>query len=457
MHKRAMGWQVLLVLSLTMGLVLDAAAGKKKASTPREDYALDAVLTRADLWSLSQEQFATAVPDGGFQWQDTQKSTARGGTHVELSFLNLRIWEALVRFENNHVSRLDLSFYNRGDAGDMSAKTFNTLLEKVVGALSNWVGTAATPLPDVLGAARSKIQHVAWTKPPARLELEWSVTKPHVQNGEQIDYRSEFIRLKISSATAATNPPLLRAATTRSAVAHTAAELKMRVQTADNGDVAITEVPMVDQGAKGYCAAAVTARIMGYYGLDFDQHQAAQVAGTSSKGGTKGNHLRDALKRIAQKSSLRLVSVEDYETPEIMRLISDYNRVAGTAHQSKVSLESTGYSVDGLLEAMDADLLRQARTKRQSDLVKLKTDVSNNIDKGIPLIWNVYLGLVQEKPKLSQQTRGGHLRLIIGYNKKTDEILYTDTWGSGHELKRLSTGDAMTMTFGLYVIKPNSL
>ena len=113
--------------------------------------------------------------------------------------------------------------------------------------------------------------------------------------------------------------------------------------------------------------------------------------------------------------------------------------------------------MSGLLEAMDGDLLRQARTKRQSDLTHLKNDVIKYVDVGIPLIWDVYLGLVEEKPKLSEQMSGGHLRLIIGYNKKTDELLYTDSWGRGHELKRLEVGDAMTMTFGLYVIKPNSL
>jgi hypothetical protein len=453
MNKPLTGWRAL-ALTLLVGLALDAVADQPQAAT---SYSLDPVLARTDVWSLSPDTFAAAVAEGGFQWQDAQKSTARGGTRVKLRFLELRIWEALVRFEEQRIGRVELFFYNRGDAGDLDAKRFADLLESVTGALSNWVGVAATPLPDVLGAARAKIQRVAWTKPPARLELEWSVTKPRVQNGEQIDYRSEFIRLKLSPAAAAITPAPQRTTTTRPATAHPAAVLKARVKTADSGDVSLAEVPMVDQGAKGYCAAAVAARVMGYYGLDFDQHQAAQVAGTTAKGGTKGNHLRDALKRIAQKNSLRLVEVEDYTGPAIMRLIGDYNRAASAARKPKVSLESTGHSLDGLLQAMEADLLRQARTKRQMDLTHLKNDVIKYVDTGIPLIWDVYLGLVEEQPKLSEQTHGGHLRLIIGYNKKTDEILYTDSWGQGHELKRVGLGDALTMTFGLYVIKPNRL
>jgi hypothetical protein len=55
------------------------------------------------------------------------------------------------------------------------------------------------------------------------------------------------------------------------------------------------------------------------------------------------------------------------------------------------------------------------------------------------------------------QTKGGHLRMIIGYNKKTDEILYTDSWGPRHALKRMPAANAWTITTGLFVVKPNSL
>jgi len=46
------------------------------------------------------------------------------------------------------------------------------------------------------------------------------------------------------------------------------------------------------------------------------------------------------------------------------------------------------------------------------------------------------------------------MRLIIGYNQKNDEILYSDSWGVGHELKRLPAADAWTMTTGTMSIEP---
>ena len=50
-----------------------------------------------------------------------------------------------------------------------------------------------------------------------------------------------------------------------------------------------------------------------------------------------------------------------------------------------------------------------------------------------------------------------HIRLIIGYNAKTQEVLYSDSWGMGHTLKRLPIADAWAMTFGLTVLKPRDV
>ena len=46
------------------------------------------------------------------------------------------------------------------------------------------------------------------------------------------------------------------------------------------------------------------------------------------------------------------------------------------------------------------------------------------------------------------------MRMIIGYNAKTHEILYSDTWGEAHALKRMKEENAWAMTKGLVVLKP---
>ena len=52
---------------------------------------------------------------------------------------------------------------------------------------------------------------------------------------------------------------------------------------------------------------------------------------------------------------------------------------------------------------------------------------------------------------------GGHLRMIIGYNTQKDEIIYSDTWGRGHEKKSMSTENAFTITNSLFSLEPKGL
>ncbi len=73
-----------------------------------------------------------------------------------------------------------------------------------------------------------------------------------------------------------------------------------------------------------------------------------------------------------------------------------------------------------------------------------------------PLTWGVMLGLVPEASALPH-TSGGPLRLIIGYNASSDEVLYTDSWGRGHEGKRMSMDAAWSITLLLVSIEPRHL
>ena len=46
------------------------------------------------------------------------------------------------------------------------------------------------------------------------------------------------------------------------------------------------------------------------------------------------------------------------------------------------------------------------------------------------------------------------MRLIIGYNTKTNEVIFSDSWGQGHELKRMPMVNALTITTGMSVMEP---
>ncbi|NNM27897.1 MAG: hypothetical protein HKO57_00115, partial [Akkermansiaceae bacterium] len=52
------------------------------------------------------------------------------------------------------------------------------------------------------------------------------------------------------------------------------------------------------------------------------------------------------------------------------------------------------------------------------------------------------------------QMYGGHMRLIIGYNARTSELIYSDSWGAGHGFKRMPTAHAFCMTNAIIVLPP---
>lgn len=104
---------------------------------------------------------------------------------------------------------------------------------------------------------------------------------------------------------------------------------------------------------------------------------------------------------------------------------------------TEVEKKRDGYYIGKPVD--EADFLKAARS---------------NIDDGVPLLWSLELGRFPEIPQLNPQLVGGHMRMIIGYNDKTKELIFSDSWGSGHEAKRMKMPHAYRATHGLFVIKP---
>ena len=103
---------------------------------------------------------------------------------------------------------------------------------------------------------------------------------------------------------------------------------------------------------------------------------------------------------------------------------------------------------------MKPEIYKEVRMKSAADFGRFQRDIQRNIDEGVPLLWSVHLGIIRESN--SPQPTGGHMRIILGYNQATSEILYSDSWGQGHEEKRMPMDDAWTITNGLSILQPLS-
>ena len=406
--------------------------------------AFDPLLALPNLWTLPQDDFQKATATLPFQWTSAARDSARAA-RPGMTLFGLPVVEAIARFDANRLAIFTANIYARGDAGNLPRERFDELVKSAVAAITKATGAKFTDRGKDPGNA-VKAEGLLWKTNGALYTLEYSFTKEVKTRG--IPFRAEFVRLEI------TPPPkgvaTLIGGSVPSLPRFDAAQHVQRDAT--TGDVYIKDVPMVDQGQKGYCVVASTERVMRYYGASVDANELAQIANSDAGGGTSYQGMIGALKKVAARLKVRVREIEKLDVKDILALIKDYNRAAKKAGVSEIADPGRMIDMGAVYGSMKGSVLRDVRTKNKSDLSRFQRTVAENADKGTPLLWTVHLGILEDKTAM--QTGGGHMRIIIGYNPKTNDILYSDSWGAGHELKRMSAVDAWTITTGLTKIEP---
>jgi hypothetical protein len=180
------------------------------------------------------------------------------------------------------------------------------------------------------------------------------------------------------------------------------------------------------------------------------------MADTATQGGTTSQGMASALQRMTNELRLQLTTHMLFNIAEFQKLITDYNRTAKSARKTEIVLPHHGtINVADIYADMDSALLKQARLRRDAKMTSFKATITKYVNAGCPLVWTLMVGKVPEKPALTET--GGHMRLIIGFNERQNEIIYSDTWGPGHERKRMPLADAWTITFDLFTIEPRDV
>lgn len=439
-------------LLLAVVLAMGFAGARAATFTGKIEELLD---EQGAVWALAADSFPAPGLAPYFRWLAVDKrEEARYpgyGNSPPLTLLQLRVVEANLRFPEGRLGSLALSLYNRGDVGEVSASQFAGLLAEVERALTTWTGDKGCE-PRKTRVAGRDLMRRAWVKDPYALVLTWSSSGV----GKR-DFRAEYIHLDITPFDPKQDPrKALAASTGGKPVATRAVSTVERVTRHDNGDVFLDGVPMVDQGQKGYCAAAATERVLRFYGLDVTQHVIAQLADADAGRGTNPEIMLKMLKRAGTKFGVR---VREHYTAvaslnDLTNLVSRYNRFARKDRADKVVLPTSGtINLADVYGSFEPATFRTYRCEgEKTDYRRFLADVREHVGKGIPLCWAVCLGLVPEEGL--PQSGGGHMRLIIGFNDTTQEMIYTDSWGAGHEFKRMSFDDAWTITTGLYSFDP---
>lgn len=410
---------------------------------------LDNLAGDANLWTLPRDEAAEkaskTIPNE-FRWVSDARDTLRAAKAG--SFLNLDAGETLLRFDEKtgRLTQFEISLFNRGDSGEMTEKEFNALLTRAAAALDKASGEKSTPIRhDRRSVVRA--DGAVWAGKTATYRLEWSKNR---EDGR----RPEYLKLFVLPAGKAQD--ILKAATAGNADPSGAYKAADHLSTTPSGDKWLHDVPMVDQGQKGYCAVATTERILRLYGLPVDQHQIAQIAGSTADGGTSGGKLADALRENAGRLKVRPKILLEYDARFLESLAADYN---GAARKTKVEplpdprRNLAAFHAAFSFDKLDAPTLLAGRAKNTAAIKRFERAVADAVDKGMPVLWSVQLGFFNETPALPQ-AKGGHMRLIIGYNPKEHTVIYSDSWGKGHERKTMPAAAAFAITTGMMTLVP---
>ncbi|MBB5039700.1 C39 family peptidase [Prosthecobacter dejongeii] len=383
---------------------------------------LDYLLNFEELWRCTPEEFEkkyrpkteqaqTEPPQ--FEWLNAEKSRARFSRKIfsnvdatlSLFAKSIPVEEAIVEFVQGRAARVTVSFYNRGDSGEIQRTEFSDRFKKVGQGLGQILKVAPT---NQSATASTAIKTVSWQwKSPIGIAMlehnDFAASRP--------PGKPEFLRLKLAA------PNQADWSMGKLSVGVQRMVLTSNVTTTPEGDVYISGVPMVDQGAKGYCVAASCQRLFEYLQIPCDQHEIAQLVNVDAQAGADIFAMQKSLTKIDDKYK---VAFKPHINPQQYYVSSGKRRIS----------------------------------QRQFVVI-----VKEHVDKGIPLLWALQLGRYPEEPPLpgSGQVSGGHMRLIIGYNSAKGQILFTDSWGSGHELKRMPEAGAYDATMGVYSMSPPRL
>ena len=202
------------------------------------------------------------------------------------------------------------------------------------------------------------------------------------------------------------------------------ARAKTRVDRRPNGDVILKDIPMVNQGPKGYCVPATWERVMRYMGVPADMYVLAMAGQSGAGGGTSiqgiANGANDAVRSGGRK----------IETTSV-----------------KIDPASVSKYIDRGLPVMWV----MYSTKAYNDLANERTKEREGMSDAAA--WKKTLAESRKGQKPLQPNRNeGHMCMIIGYNKETGEIAVSDSWGPAFEERWVHGAEATQISQGTVMV-----
>lgn len=195
--------------------------------------------------------------------------------------------------------------------------------------------------------------------------------------------------------------------------------VKQNVIRRDNGDLVIGNIPMIDQGPKGFCVPATYARVLLYAGVPADLYLLALLGKTGIGGGTYISSMENSARALAATYGRSITSVSPFL--DLPKLESYFERGIPLTWALFVD------------EAVDQDLTLRMKDRANTDA-------------------QTWAQALEPKRKAARNIRknplNGHVCLLVGCNRKTGELATSDSWGPEFAERWITIEEARALSQG---------
>ncbi|WP_158279908.1 C39 family peptidase [Coraliomargarita sinensis] len=367
-----------------------------------------------NLWDDPVDQVAKRLG-----WPRESKTGTQSSYRIyfrrENSIAGARPYTAVLYGREGKVDYLSVMFANKGDSVPPgSVEDMDEAFEKVNDAIDADLESISARF-DTLGESQNEIGGIS--RGMKERAVRWDTGNNSFWLAA---VENEYIALRIMPPELADTwgrPEYQSDETVRQAAAANVKENKF-------GDVLIQNIPMVNQGPKGYCVPATIERCLRYMGIRADMYTLAMAGSTTIGGGTRLSDIIEGTSSYVRRSSRKMETISD-----------------------DVSIKTVSEYIDQGQPLMWTMYSTNAYNRIANSITKQRRGATDYKE------WRKTLrDILRDAPDLLPDRTQGHLCMIVGYNKNTDEIAVSDSWGPRYELRWITAEQADMVSQGSFYI-----
>lgn len=196
----------------------------------------------------------------------------------------------------------------------------------------------------------------------------------------------------------------------------------------DNGDVYLGQIPMVNQGPKGYCVPATFERALRTAGIEADMYLLAMVGKSGMGGGTSVEFLLEEVRQQVRNKGRRTKDerVKDLRVRDVKPYLDKGIPVMWTMRSLKPYNETANGNTSKRGRVTDWAAWAKEIAAQAAEVVKQESEQDAH-----------------------------HICMIVGYNEATNELAVSDSWGPQYERRWVPAPVAnWASSGGLFMILP---